>query len=147
MIMTDISTDQITRRLILDEDEVLHAYPDSEGYLTIGIGRLVDPRKGGGISQDESRYLLRNDIHRRIAECEQRFDWWAGLDPVRQQVIVCMAFQLGTEGVAKFRRMIAGLKIRDYITASIEMQDSTWHKQTPERCERMAKMMRSGVWL
>jgi hypothetical protein len=97
-------------------------------------------------TQEESRYLLRNDIARRIAECEQRFEWWGLLDPVRQQVVVCMAFQLGTEGVSKFRRMIAGLKIRDYITASIEMVDSKWHSDTPERCERMANIMRTGVW-
>lgn len=136
----------ITQRLIADEDEVLHVYPDHLGFATIGVGRLVDPRKGGGITQEESRYLLRNDIARRIAECEQRFEWWGLLDPVRQQVVVCMAFQLGTEGVSKFRRMIAGLKIRDYITASIEMVDSKWHSDTPERCERMANIMRTGVW-
>lgn len=141
-----ISTDAITRRLIEDEDEVLHAYPDHLGYLSIGVGRLIDPRKGGGITREESRYLLRNDIARRIGECESRFEWFEGLDPVRQQVIVCMAFQLGTTGVAKFVRMIAALKIRDYITANIEMLDSQWHKDTPARCERMAKIMRTGVW-
>jgi hypothetical protein len=72
----------ITQRLIADEDEVLHVYPDHLGFATIGVGRLVDPRKGGGITQEESRYLLRNDIARRIAECEQRFEWWGLLDPV-----------------------------------------------------------------
>lgn len=141
-----ISEQQITDRLIAEESEVLHAYPDHLGFLTIGVGRLIDERKGGGITREESRYLLRNDIARRIAECETRFEWFQGMDPVRQQVIVCMAFQLGTSGVAKFVRMIAALKIRDYITASIEMLDSDWHTDTPARCERMAAIMRSGVW-
>lgn len=142
-----ISTEAITRRLIADENEVLHAYPDSLGYLTIGVGRLIDPRKGGGITQDESRYMLRNDIARRVAECEQRFDWWDTLDPVRQQVIVCVAFQLGTDGVAKFSKMIEALRVRDYGAAGDEMENSSWHRQTPERCERMASVMRSGVWI
>lgn len=141
-----ISHDQITQRLLADEDEVLHVYPDHLGYLTLGVGRLVDPRKGGGITQDESRYMLRNDIARRVAECEQRFDWWPLLDPVRQQVIVCAAFQLGTAGVAKFSKMIAAIKARNYAAAAAEMLDSTWHTQTPERCKRMAEMMRTGVW-
>jgi lysozyme len=141
-----ISHGQLIARLVLDEDEVLHAYPDHLGYLTIGVGRLIDERKGGGITREESRYLLRNDINRRLAECETRFDWFSGLDHVRQQVIVCMAFQLGTAGVAKFVRMIAALKIRDYVTASIEMLDSDWNRETPTRCERMARIMRSGVW-
>lgn len=141
-----ISTDQITRRLIADEGEVLHVYPDSLGFASLGVGRLVDPRKGGGITLDESRYMLRNDIARRVAECEQRFDWFQTLDAVRQQVVVCMAFQLGTDGVAKFAKMIAALRVRDYGAAADEMTNSAWHKQTPERCERMADVMRTGVW-
>lgn len=142
-----ISEAQITARLVDDEREVLHAYPDHLGYVTIGVGRLIDKRKGGGISQEESRYLLRNDIARKTAECEGRFEWWHSLDDVRQGVILCMAFQLGTNGVANFRKMIGALRIRDYITASIEMLDSEWHrKQTPARAKRMAQIMRSGVW-
>ena|SRR5688572_32110348 len=141
-----IGTDQITQRLIDDENEVLHAYPDHLGFLTIGVGRLIDPRKGGGITLEESRYLLRNDIARRIGECESRFEWFQSLDPVRQQAIVCIAFQLGTAGLAKFKRAIAAIKIRDWITAEIELLDSDWHAQTPARCERMAKIMRTREW-
>jgi lysozyme len=141
-----ISTEQITQRLLSDEDEVLHAYPDSEGYLTLGVGRLIDERKGGGITREESRYLLRNDIARRIGECESRFEWFESLDPVRQQAIVCIAFQLGTEGLAKFKKAIAAIVIRDWITAEIELLDSKWHQQTPERCERMAKIILTGAW-
>ena len=136
----------VAARLIADEGEVLHAYEDHLGFLTIGVGRLIDKRKGGGLSQDESRYLLRNDIARCRAQCEHRFLWYPALDNVRQDVIVCMAFQLGLDGVEKFRLMIRALSIHDYIAASLEMQDSEWCKQTPERCKRMAKIMRTGVW-
>lgn len=142
-----ISEQQITERLILDEGEVLHAYQDHLDFWTIGVGILIDERKGGGITQEESRYLLRNRINRRMAECEQRFDWWHSIDHVRQGVLVCMAFQLGTNGVANFKRMCGALRIRDYVTASIEMLDSEWHrKQTPARAQRMARIMRTGVW-
>jgi lysozyme len=141
-----ISLEQVEALLIDEEREVLHVYPDHLGFLTLGVGRLVDPRKGGGISRDESRYLLRNDTSKRLAQCEECFPWFAGLDHVRQQVVLCMAFQLGTDGVARFVRAIAAIRIRDWITAEIEMLDSDWHKQTPARCERMAKIMRTGVW-
>jgi lysozyme len=33
-----------------EEGEVLHVYKDHLGYLTIGVGRLIDKRKGGCIS-------------------------------------------------------------------------------------------------
>lgn len=136
----------ITRRLIADEGEVLHVYPDSMGYLTLGVGRLVDARKGGGISQDESRYLLRNDIARKTAECEARFEWWPLIDAVRQQALICMAFQLGVEGITGFHDMCAALSRGDYVRASIEMLNSTWARQTPSRAQRMAKIMHSGQW-
>jgi lysozyme len=142
-----INESQVTARLIADEDEVLHAYQDHLGFWTIGVGILIDERKGGGITREESRYLLRNRIRRKADECEQRFEWWHAIDDVRRGVIVCMAFQLGTNGVANFKRMCAALRIRDYITASIEMLDSDWYrKQTPARAQRMAQIMRSGVW-
>lgn len=142
-----IDETQITAQLIKDEGEVLHAYQDDKGFWTIGVGILIDERKGGGITRDESRYLLRNRIRAKTAECETRFEWWDAIDTVRQQVIVCMAFQLGTNGVANFKRMCAALRIRDYITASIEMLDSDWAREdTPARAKRMAQIMRSGNW-
>lgn len=142
-----ISESQVIARLVLDEGEVLHAYQDHLGYWTIGVGVLIDERKGGGITQEESRYLLRNRLRRKEAELNQRFEWWHAIDDVRQGVLLCMAYQLGVNGVANFKRMCAALKIRDYITASIEMLDSNWaKKQTPARAQRMAKIMKTGVW-
>jgi len=141
-----ISETQLIERLVADEGEVLHCYLDSLGFQTIGVGRLIDHRRGGGITQEESRYLLRNDINRIVAQCETRFEWWDSLDSARQQVIVCMAFQLGVNGVANFRKMVAAIKVRDFAEAARQMIDSGWHKQTRARCERMAEIMRTGVW-
>lgn len=141
-----ISEAQLLARLIADEGEVLHAYECPAGYLTIGVGRLIDKRRGGGITQEESRYLLRNDIRRIVSQCESRFDWWDLLDHVRQQAIVCMAFQLGVNGVANFRKMVAAIKVRDFAEAARQMIDSNWHQQARARCERMAEIMRTGVW-
>lgn len=137
---------QVTARLLADEGEVLHVYNDHLGFATIGVGRLIDPRRGGGITQDESRYLLRNDIRRRAVQCAQRFEWWDAINDARQGVILCMAFQLGVNGVANFKKMIAAIRNGDYYSAAREMTDSGWHRQTPARCERMAKIMKSGVW-
>lgn len=136
----------VTARLIDDEDEVLHAYQDHLGFWTIGIGILIDERRGGGITQDESRYLFRNRLRQRVAQCAERFEWWQSIDQVRRNAIVCMAYQLGVTGVANFRKMCAALRIRDYNTAAMEALDSTWAKQTPARAQRMARIMRSGVW-
>ena len=52
-----------------------------------------------------------------------------------------MTFQLGKQGVNKFKKMWAGLKAKDYSTASKEMLDSKWNKQTPKRAKEMSDKM------
>lgn len=140
-----IAIDRIISRLVEDEGEVLHVYKDSHDLLTIGVGRLIDPKKGGGISREESRYLLANDIRKWMAIAGQ-WEWFDELDWARQGVLICMLHQLGARGVAGFRKMLDALARGDYEAAADEMLDSDWHKQTPERCERMAQIMRSGQW-
>lgn len=140
-----IAIDRIISRLVEDEGEVLHAYKDSHDLLTIGVGRLIDQKKGGGISRDESRYLLANDIRKWMAIAGQ-WEWFDELDWARQGVLICMLHQLGARGVAGFRKMVDALARGDYEAAADEMLDSNWRKQTPERCERMAQIMRSGQW-
>ena len=54
--------DDLERQLRRDEGVVEHAYIDSEGWTTIGVGRLIDKRKGGRLRDDEIEYLLQNDI-------------------------------------------------------------------------------------
>lgn len=142
-----IPVEQIEAHLVAEENEVLHAYEDHLGFLTIGVGRLIDKRRGGGITREESRYLLRNDIYRLAADVRARFPWYHILDDVRQTVLLCMAFQLGVNGVANFKKMVTALMARDYSAAASEMLDSTWaKKQTPARAKRLAEIMRSGVW-
>ena len=84
----------IFQQLRRDENEVLHAYTDSEGYLTIGVGRLIDKRKGGGLRPEESAYLLNNDVVDRTKALTAALPWFSQLDEIRQGVLINMAFQL-----------------------------------------------------
>lgn len=140
-----IAIERIIARLVEDEGEILHAYPDHLGFITIGVGRLIDPKKGGGISREESRYLLANDIRKWMAIAGQ-WDWFDSLDWARQGVIVCLLHQMGVRGVSNFRKMLDAISRKDYEAAADEMLDSAWHKQTPQRCELMATIMRTGQW-
>ena len=54
-----------------------------------------------------------------------------------------MVFQLGVGGVSKFKAMWKALEENDYTTASIEMLDSRWAKQTPTRAENLSDIMNS----
>ena len=60
---------------------------------------------------------------------------------VIEHVIVEMVFQLGKTGVSKFKKMWKALSDGDKKQASLEMQDSRWHSQTPVRCEALAEVV------
>jgi lysozyme len=137
---------ELTKQLRRDEDEVLTAYTDSLGYLTIGVGRLIDKRKGGGISEEESSYLLANDIRNKTAAVIKALPWAEHLEPARLGVLVNMAFQLGINGLLGFKTTLALVQGGNYDRAAEGMDDSLWSKQTPARCARLQKQMRTGVW-
>lgn len=142
--MADPFLDAMTADLRRDEGEVLHAYPDHLGYLTIGVGRLIDKRKGGGISAEESAYLLRNDITRFMAELDRRMPWWRGLDPVRQRAVLNMAFQIGVEGLAG-TATFGLIRQGDYAYAADRLAGWKWAAQTPERAARVIGVIRTGM--
>ena len=134
----------LRKQLLRHEGEVLHAYEDHLGYLTIGVGRLIDKRRGGGITHDEAMMLLDNDIRRVIDELESRAPWFKRLDTTRQQAIANMAFQLGVSGLLGFRKMIGALDHGDYRKAADEALNSRWARQTPNRANEIADMIRKG---
>lgn len=115
-----MAINNLTDQLIRDEGVVLHAYPDSLGYLTIGIGRLIDKRKGGGISLAEARFLLDNDIVRVSNEVRRALPWSEKLDEERFGVLLNMAFQMGIAGLLGFKNTLAMIERGDYKAAAAE---------------------------
>jgi lysozyme len=137
--------DKVKARVIADEGKRKCVYPDSLGFWTIGVGRLVDERKGGGLTEDEIEYILMNDL-RRAEAIANSYGWYDWLDWPRQAVVVCMIFQMGAGGLNGFVNMRSALERKDFDTAANEMLDSEWAKQTPTRAQRLSNIMRSGVW-
>lgn len=132
--------------LIREEGRVPYAYQDSRGYWTIGVGRLIDERKGGHLSDDEIDYLLDNDISRIRFQLARDLPWIDQLGDARQAVLIGMAFQMGIDGLLKFHHTLGMVLLGDYEGASEGMLDSLWAKQTSERAKRMAEQMRTGEW-
>jgi lysozyme len=140
----------LIKELERDEGRVLHAYQDSLGYWTIGIGRLIDKRKGGRITNEEADYLKRNDIVRCKAQLDAAAPWWRSLDPVRQRAVQNMSFNLGTgwitPGHAKaWPNTVALLKAGKFREAANAIRANTvWVGQVGERALRIAKQIETG---
>jgi lysozyme len=127
------------------EGVVPHAYTDSRGYLTIGVGRLIDEKLGGKLSDDEIDYLLTNDLNRCLEEAAT-YPWYEAMNEVRQAVIISMLFNLGKPNFDKFQNMQAALLVGDHALASREMLDSRWANQVGKRANELSEMMESGEW-
>jgi lysozyme len=137
---------KIIEQLRRDEGEVLHAYDDHLGFATIGVGRLIDKRRGGGISAQESAYLLNNDIARVDAALRSRLSWYGQLDEVRQGALINMGFQLGIDGLLGFTRSLACIRDGRFAEAETHLLASKWAEQTPARARRIARQVVTGEW-
>lgn len=140
-----MNLEKLKAQLRLHEGFVPHAYADNtpDAYLTIGIGRLVDQRLGGGITEDEGYYLLENDIQKAVAIAET-YPWFSGLNDARQNVVVEMIFNLGPRRFMSFKKMIAAIEAKDFKEAAAQALDSRWAVQVGNRALRLAEMLRSG---
>lgn len=122
------------------------AYPDSEGYLTIGHGILIDDRKAGsGITEEESFWLLKRRVKARARLLDVAIPWWRTLNLARRTVLQSMAYQMGVSGLLGFKNTLAAMKRGDYHKAANGMRASKWARQTPGRANRMAEAMERGV--
>ena len=137
--MTD--RQRLVEQLLLHEGLRLKPYTDSVGKLTIGVGRNLTDK---GISKAEAMTLLDHDIDECVTDLAT-FPWFAGLDPVRQRVLVDLRFNLGPKGFRSFARTLASVEQGDYVTAGEQMLQSRWASQVSFRADRLARMMRSGL--
>lgn len=131
----------LIKELVYDEGEVLYAYQDSAGYWTIGVGQLIDRRKGGRISQAASRFMLNESIDEKINDLDEKLPWWRQLSEVRQRVLINMCFNLGIRGLLGFKNTLAAMKAGDYDRAAKAMLNSKWAKQVGKRAQRLAFMI------
>ncbi len=136
-----------TEQLIEEEEgRVGHVYPDSMGFQTIGVGHLVDSRKGGCLPDEIITALLRYDI--KIA---QQTLWKHSsadkLNSYRIAALTSLIFQLGGPNAEGFHELWARLGFGDFKGAAAAGLDSKWAQQTPKRAQREMEMLASGLWV
>jgi lysozyme len=127
-------------RIKKHEDYRNKPYRDSIGLLTVGRGRCIDRVP---FSDDEIELMFQNDLKHAIAGAET-FGCYYFLDDVRRGVLIEMVFQLGINGVAKFKKFLDFAMTGDFRKAADEMIDSKWYTQTPQRCEELASIFEKG---
>ncbi|MFA5628138.1 MAG: glycoside hydrolase family protein [Thiohalomonadaceae bacterium] len=132
----------LTEQLIRHEGLRLKPYRCPAGKLTIGIGRNLEDR---GITEEEARYLLQNDINSVILALQKAIpEIFRNISYNRQSVLVNMGFNLGVQGLLGFKKMLAALANCNFELAAKEMLDSKWARQVGKRATELADMMIRG---
>jgi lysozyme len=129
--------------LIRHEGLRLKPYRDTRNKLTIGVGRNLDDV---GITRAEALMLLDNDIATVRRDVKRAFPWFAGLDPVRKDVVLDMVFNLGLARFRRFEKTIASIRAGDWENAAREMLESRWANEVGKRATELAAMMERGKY-
>ena len=114
-------------------------YKCTEGYDTIGYGFAI---KDLIIDKDVADLILMKKLHKMLERITVAFPWFANIDNEAKAVVVNMCYQLGIRGFSKFKKTIYLLETEQYEEASVEMLDSLWAKQTPNRAKELSEKLR-----
>ena len=124
------------------EDVRLMPYKDTVGKITIGYGRNLSDK---GISQAEADLLFSNDAAEVLDKMLQ-YSWYTSQTVPRQAVLADMAFNLGIDGLLKFKTLIGCLMVGDHQGAADAMRTSKWASQVGRRAVEDIAIMETGDW-
>jgi len=124
-------------------------YLDTLNKRTVGVGHLCVEDFWEDNKEYEESFLmdiLQKDLQNSIDGAENLCKN-LNISDNAKIIIIEMIFQLGKTGVSKFRNMWKALAENppNYEEASIQMLDSRWAKQTPNRAKEMASHMAECV--
>lgn len=133
-------------------------YKDSVGKLTIGYGfNMTEPHiakmipkevKAGkrGLSQVEADAIfVPIYTQAKIDAMKYAGPAWNKMDPVQQETLVDMSYQLGGNKLSGFKNMNQAIQKGDFVRASQEALNSNYAKQVPARARDNARRLMLGV--
>ena len=116
---------------------VFYCFRKAESAENLEMMRLMDQH----ITEDRCYILFQEDVQIAISGCMKSYNNWDDLPQEVQHILVNMCFQLGQRGLSNFKQMGKAIEGSDWEKASVEMMDSRWAKQTPQRAERLKNRM------
>ena len=115
-------------------------YKCTEDYDTIGYGFAI---KDLYLDEDIAELILMRKIQKLLERIIAAFSWFENSPKEVKFVVTNMCYQLGLRGFSKFKQTIYYLETEQYEEASLEMLDSLWAKQTPNRAKELSELISS----
>ena len=140
--------DKLKEEIKTDEGVIYEVYLDHLGYKTCGVGHLcraTDPENklevGDPVSVERVDVLFAEDLETTIDECKLLYNNFDDLPEEVQRIIANMLFNMGRPRLSRFHKMKKAIDNGDWIEASVQMKDSLWARQVPNRADRLVKRM------
>lgn len=124
-----------------EEGYRLETYKCTEGHLTGGYGHKM--LEGEVPPTDHAGWLkiFERDFARAMTGADDLLMLCPNIHETARHIVVEMVYQMGSYGVSRFKKFLQALQDSDYKEASVQMLDSRWAKQTPNRANRMSERM------
>jgi len=142
--------DKLAEEIKADEGVIYEVYTDHLGYKTCGVGHLcraIDPENelevGDPVSVERVNELFAEDLDITIEECRKLYEHFDDLPEEVQRIICNMMFNMGRPRLSQFKKMYEAVMDANWIEAAIQMEDSLWARQVPNRAERLCERMRN----
>ena len=130
-------------------------YLDTVGVPTIGIGHAYPGRTleqvmamyPVGVTLQQAEEILMRDL-----EAARKGAWgvvrnFDAIDQARQEALIELAFNLGPQKLANFRKMLAAVNDHRWGEAAVQLCDSKWWSDVkPRRALHLASQLITGIY-
>ena len=98
------------------------------------VGKLV--------AEEIAEQILIQKLSKLESKVRKKFDWYMYLPQEGKDVIINLCYQLGINGFSKFKKTIQHIINKDFRSAAVEMLQSKWASQTPNRAKKLSKELK-----
>ncbi len=137
-----MSFKKLKERIKKNEGYSNKPYKDQLGFYTIGYGHLIKEKENKYFvkkyNKNHYKKVFEEDFIKAHNQYKKKF-LKKHHTISEKEVLIEMLFQLGSTGVSKFKKMLNFLNNKKKFMASLEMLDSLWYSQTPERVNNIIK--------
>ena len=132
--------DDLLKKIKEHEGFKSRVYKCTEGYDTIGYGFAI---KDLELDEDIAEEILLRKLEKLIQRVRAKFKWLDTVPHEVQGVLVNMSYQMGVNGVSKFKKALHAMQMFQWKIAADELMDSRWARQTPNRAKELSNIIRN----
>ena len=143
-----MNIEKLREELKIDEGVKYEIYLDHLGLKTCGIGHLIQEGDeeygkpvGTEVYKERVNELFAKDVQVTINECSLLYGGFTDLPEEVKYILANMMFNMGRPRLSRFHKMKKAIDNGDWIEASVQMKDSLWARQVPNRADRLVKRM------